>query len=56
LERNSRRTGEERVPDLAIRATAKKLQTPSVGEGFDQLYDVRLVDGRFVVEEWRDEV
>lgn len=53
---NSERPGPERVPEVAVLSTAKKLELPSWDEGFDQLFYVRLEDRRFVVEEWRDEV
>ena len=56
LRRNSGRTEAERVPDVAILSTAKKLELPTWDEGFDQLFYVRLENRRFVVEEWRDEV
>ena len=46
----------ERVPEVAILSTAKKLELPTWEEGFDQLFYVRLEDRRFAVEEWRDEV
>lgn len=54
--RNSERPGSERVPDVAVLSTAKKLELPTREEGFDQLFYVKLQDGRFVVEEWHDEV
>jgi len=56
LRRNSERPETERVPDVAILSSAKKLKLPTWEEGFDQLYYVRLEDRRFIVEEWRDEV
>src|SRR5262249_38996676 len=56
LRRNRERTEIERVPDIAILSTAKKLELPTWDEGFDQMYYVRLEDRRFVVEEWRDEI
>ena len=56
LRRNAGRPEADRVPDVAIYSTAKKLELPNWKEGFDKLYYVRLEDGRFVVEEWRDEV
>lgn len=56
LRRNSGRTEPERVPEVAILSTAKKLELPTLDERFDQLFYVRLEDGRSVVEEWRDEV
>jgi len=54
--RNSTRPGPERVPDVAILSTAKKLELPIWDEGFDQLFYVRLDDRRFIVEEWQDEI
>lgn len=56
LLRNSERGDAERVPDVAIFSTAKKLELLSYSEGFDQLFYVRLNEGRFIVEEWQDEV
>lgn len=56
LKRNAARPEAERVPDVAIFAAAKRMELPSLEEGFDRLVYVRLEEGRFVVEEWRDEV
>jgi predicted kinase len=51
--RNSLREGDARVPDVAIFATIKKLEKPSLEEGFDQLFYVSLVDGGgFQIEPW----
>lgn len=41
LERNRRRAGKTRVPDVAIFATAKRLRPPVREEGFDELRVVR---------------
>ena len=54
LQRNADRV--EQVPQVAILSTAKKLEIPSLDEGFDELWYVRISDGEFVVEEWNDEV
>jgi predicted kinase len=56
LRRNRERPDLERVPEVAVLSTAKKMELPSKSEGFDQLFYVRMEDGRFVVEEWQDEV
>ena len=42
--RNRRRAGKERVPDVAIFATAKRLVAPSCSEGFDELLCVHITD------------
>lgn len=54
LQRNEGRT--DAVPDVAIPATAKKLEIPTFDEGFDELWYVRIDDGQFVVEKWNDEI
>ncbi len=56
LSRNSRRTGRARIPEKGILGTYKRLRMPSLEEGFDRLYYVRIDEAdRFVVEEWSDE-
>jgi predicted kinase len=48
--RNAQRASHARVPDVAIFTSAKRLQPPTLVEGFDELYVVRLEpDGRAVV-------
>ena len=39
------------VPDVAIHGTFAKLQVPTAAEGFDRVFAVRIVDGRFDVSE-----
>ena len=56
LKRNAGRLGTERVPDIAVFVAARKLELPSFDEGFDRLYDVRLAEVGFTVEECRGEV
>ncbi len=56
LERNRLRAGKERVPDVAIYVTAKKLERPSYAEGFDRLFYVRIAgDSTFEVHPWKDD-
>ncbi len=43
LERNTSRSGKQRVPDVAIYVAAKRLEVPTYAEGFDYLYRVRQV-------------
>ncbi len=54
LVRNAER--ERVVPEVAILATASKLQRPSVHEGFDEVHYVRLTKTGFEVSRWSDEV
>lgn len=56
IRRNERRAGRERVPAKAIIATARRLQPPTLGEGFDHLYSVKINQGQFSVAEWTDSV
>jgi predicted kinase len=42
LRRNRAREGRDRVPDVAIFTTRKRLEPPTYEEGFDRLYDVTL--------------
>ena len=56
LIRNSLRLGCEKVPDVAIYATAKLLVRPSLDEGFDELHFVKIGRAGFVVEAFRVEI
>jgi len=44
--RNAGRTGRDKVPNVAIFTTAKRLEPPSVDEGFDRLFRVRITAER----------
>ena len=56
LRRNATRTGKGRIPDAGVLASAARLETPSLAEGFDELYHVTLGASGFTVSTWRDEV
>ncbi|MFG2359318.1 AAA family ATPase [Streptomyces sp. NPDC048521] len=45
LRRNAARQGRERVPDVGVLATLKRLRKPSPSDGFDEVREVRF-DGR----------
>lgn len=49
--RNSKRIGKENIREVGIRATNQKLEVPSIGEGFDKLYSVEIIDNTFNVVE-----
>ncbi|MCI8693937.1 MAG: ATP-binding protein [Lachnospiraceae bacterium] len=55
VERNRKRSGKACVPDKAIACTSNRLEMPSLREGFDRLYFVRIEQGEFVTEEWRED-
>ena len=51
LLRNRQRS--QPVPEVGLLATARKLQIPSMDEGFSSLNYVRLDGSGFVIEDWR---
>jgi predicted kinase len=54
--RNRGREGKQRVPDVAIFATAKRMTAPQRDEGFDELYRVAIrQDEGFDVTEYQPE-
>lgn len=56
VERNQERPEKDRVPQVAIYSTIKRLERPAFDEGFDALYFVRLrAGGEFEVCGWSDE-
>lgn len=56
LERNSKREGKERIPDVGIFSTKKRLVFPNLSEGFDELYYVEIRENGFYVKDWNNEV
>ena len=53
LKRNDARKEKERVPKPAIFATLKRLERPSLTEGFDELFSVDIGQaGEFDVQNW----
>lgn len=46
--RNANRSGRQKVPNVAIFTVAKRLEPPTIAEGFDQLFRVRLTPERTV--------
>jgi len=55
LRRNEQRPVEGRIPVKGILGAAGRMQIPSVDEGFDELYYVRIdKSGQFVIEELKD--
>jgi predicted kinase len=44
--RNATRTGPNKVPNVAIFTTAKRLERPTVAEGFDDLFRIEINEDR----------
>ncbi|MDY6485025.1 AAA family ATPase [Acinetobacter faecalis] len=42
LERNSQREDKANIPEIGVRATYKKLEIPSLDEGFDEIFKVKI--------------
>ena len=51
LERNKGRAGKENIPVAVIITTHKKLELPTYEEGFDNLYEVAIINGDFVIKD-----
>jgi predicted kinase len=52
IRRNNERAGKQKVPVPAIAGTIRKLQAPTMEEGFDAIYNVTISpEGTFVVSE-----
>lgn len=56
IQRNAHRSGKEKIPEVGIRATHKKLELPSLDEGFDRLYYVELTKNGFKIKDWNNEI
>jgi predicted kinase len=55
LKHNEQRNGKERIPPQGVFAAYKRLQLPSLAEGFDALFYVSIgSNGDFEVQEWMD--
>jgi len=55
LDRNQQREGAERIPDKGVLGRAAQLELPTMVEGFDELWHVKMDDnGSFIIEEWND--
>ncbi len=55
LQRNRQRNDKTPIPIAGVQAAYRKLQVPSLAEGFDKLFYVRIdPQGQFVVEAWHN--
>jgi predicted kinase len=50
LRRNALREGAERIPRVAVVALHKRLQPPTLDEGYDALYVARILEGEKTFE------
>jgi predicted kinase len=56
LKWNNSRSGKEKIPEVGILGMFKKLEIPSIEEGFDELFFVDIIDGKYIVKEWNNEI
>jgi len=56
ITRNNQRSGKEKIPEIGIKGTFKKLSLPSINEGFDELYYVTAENNEFTIKPWSDEI
>lgn len=56
LQWNSKRTGKEKIPKIGILGTYKKLEIPTIDEGFTKLFYVDILDNKFIVKDWINEI
>lgn len=56
IQRNNKRTGKDKIPEIGIKGCFRKLEIPKLREGFDKLYFVKIADNKFIVEDWNDEI
>ena len=58
MERNRQRSGLARIPDKGVLATHRRLEIPSLSEGFERLFYVSIdpISNNFLIGEWQDEV
>ena len=53
---NAQREGKAKIPEIGIKGTYRKLELPSLDEGFDELYYVAYQNNEWAVKNWNDEI
>ena len=51
--RNNQRQGKKQVPEVALRNKAAHLERPSMQEGFDELFYVKIESNNFVISRFQ---
>ena len=54
LVRNEKREGKAKIKNAALFGMSAQLELPSMDEGFDNLFFVRIADGNFEIDHWKD--
>jgi predicted kinase len=53
---NKHRKKSEIIPNIGILGTYKKMELPTLSEGYDKLYYVDYVENKLVIKDWKNEV
>ncbi|MDQ1814942.1 ATP-binding protein [Massilia sp. CCM 9210] len=53
---NRGRSGAALIPDVGIFDTHKKIELPTMAEGFDEMRYVDIIDNQFIVKAWQHEI
>ncbi len=51
---NRSRSGAALIPDVGIFDTHKRIELPTMAEGFDQMQYVDIIDDQFIVKAWNE--
>ncbi|HIM94615.1 MAG TPA: ATP-binding protein [Campylobacterales bacterium] len=51
LKRNALREGKENIPERGVKATYYKMIKPTYSEGYDELYEVKMLENKMMVTE-----
>lgn len=54
LQRNNSRVGKEKVADKVIFIKYHQLEKPTFSEGFDEIFEIRMVNNEFTKTEYRE--
>lgn len=56
LQRNKQRDSKLAIPEIGIKGCYNQLQLPTMSEGFDKLYFVKIENENFFIEDWKNEI
>ena len=56
LQWNNKKIGKENIPKVGILGTHKRLEIPSIDEGFTKLFYVDIINTSFLIKDWNDEI
>lgn len=51
---NKERDKSEIIPDVGIYSTCKKMEIPTLSEGYDKLYRIVYIGKKLIIKDWED--